>query len=77
MFKGCKSLTKINLSNFNTQNVTDMGYMFYECSSLTSIYLSNFNTQNATNMNNMFTGCNYLKKDNVIINDNKILNMLK
>ena len=34
MFSGCKSLSSINLSNFNTQNVTDMRYMFYGCESL-------------------------------------------
>ena len=49
MFSACKSLTSINLSNFNTQNVTNMSYMFSECKSLTSINLSNFNTQNVTN----------------------------
>ena len=34
MFCKCHSLTNINLSNFNTQNVTDMSYMFRKCSSL-------------------------------------------
>ena len=41
MFSGCKSLTNIGLSNFNTQNVTDMSFMFKECYSLANIYLSN------------------------------------
>ena len=34
MFYGCNSLTNIDLSNFNTQNDTDMSYMFDECNSL-------------------------------------------
>ena len=34
MFSECRSLTNINLSNFNTQNVTNLSYMFYECESL-------------------------------------------
>ena len=34
MFCGCKSLTNINLSNFNTQNVTNMINMFSYCYSL-------------------------------------------
>ena len=34
MFRGCISLTNINLSNFNTQNVTNMSGMFDGCSSL-------------------------------------------
>ena len=27
----CKSLINLNVSNFNTQNVTDMSYMFEGC----------------------------------------------
>ena len=34
MFDGCNSLTNINLSNFNTQNVTNMSFMFFDCYSL-------------------------------------------
>ena len=34
MFDGCLSLTNINLSNFNTNNVTNMNNMFYGCRSL-------------------------------------------
>ena len=34
MFCECNSLTNINLSNFNTQNVTNMSFMFYGCNSL-------------------------------------------
>ena len=60
MFDGCNSLTSLNLSNFNTQNVIYMNCMFWGCSSLTSLNLSNFNTQNVTNMSLMFRGCNSL-----------------
>jgi len=34
MFSRCFSLTNINLSNFNTDNVKRMRYMFSGCSSL-------------------------------------------
>ena len=34
MFYWCKSLTNINLSNFNTQNVKKMNFMFFGCESL-------------------------------------------
>ena len=37
MFNKCSSLTFLNLSNFNTDNVKDMGNMLYYCSSLTSL----------------------------------------
>ena len=54
MFVRCSSLTNINLSNFNTNNATNMSGMFYGCSSLTKIDLSNFNTNNVTNILGMF-----------------------
>ena len=62
MFWGCSSLINIDLSNFNTNNVTDMDYMFANCSSLTYIDLSNFNTNNATSMRGMFSRCNLLNR---------------
>ena len=34
MFLDCKSLTNLNLSNFNTQNVIDITWMFDNCKSL-------------------------------------------
>ena len=41
MFNKFSSLTSLNLSNFNTNNVKDMSYIFYNCSSLISLDLSN------------------------------------
>ena len=35
MFYKCSSLKEINLSNFNTNNVTNMSRMFYKCEKLT------------------------------------------
>ena len=60
MFCLCESLTNLDLSNFNTQDVTNMTNMFANCNSLTNLNLSNFNTQNVTNMNDMFSCCNSL-----------------
>ena len=57
MFWECSSLKELNLSNFNTNNVTNMKGMFWECSSLKELNLSNFNTNNVTNMAGMFYGC--------------------
>ena len=42
MFNNCLSLTYLNLSKFNTDNIINMNHMFSECSSLTSLYLLNF-----------------------------------
>ena len=58
MFSACESLTNLDLSNYNTQNVINMSYMFSGCESLTNLNLSNFNTQNVTNMYGMFYECN-------------------
>ena len=66
MFYECSSLKNIDLSNFNTQNITNMSYMFGECNSLKNIDLSNFNTQNVTNMCYMFFECGCLIKRNII-----------
>ena len=50
MFSKCPSLIKVNLSSFNTMNVTNMSKLFNECKSLKEVTISNFNTNNATNM---------------------------
>ena len=51
--------------------------MFSVCSSLTNIELSNFNTNNVTNMSYMFYRCKKLTKDNIIVNDKKILEKIE
>ena len=65
MFWGCKSIINLNLSNFNTQNVTNMSHMFGGCNTLQSLTLFNFNTQNVTNMHRMFLCCYLLKNLNL------------
>ena len=60
-FNNCQNLTDIEgISNLNTENVTDMGFMFRNCNSLTSLDLSSFNTENVTDMSSMFTNCEKL-----------------
>ena len=58
-------IKKINLSSFNTDNVTDMSYMFSDCKSLRELNISNFNTNNVTNMSYMFSECNSLLELNL------------
>ena len=55
MFKST-NLTTLDLSSFNTSNVTDMEGMFNPCTSLTTLDLSTFNTSKVTNMSYMFNG---------------------
>ena len=60
MFYNCKTLTELDVSNFDTSNVTTMKSMFYNCSSLASLDASNFNTSNVTDMSTMFYNCSSL-----------------
>ena len=43
MFYGCRNLTSLDVSHFDTSNVTNMYYMFYNCSGLTTLDLSSWN----------------------------------
>ena len=60
LFANLTEAESIDLSNFNTSNVTNMRDMFYNCSSLTTLDLSNFDTSKVTNMSYMFYGCSSL-----------------
>ena len=61
MFYFCTSLASLNLSNFNTANVTDMSSMFGDCWGLTTIYASDkWSTVSVTKGGDMFWGCNSL-----------------
>ena len=63
MFNGCWSLQKLNLTNFNTNNVINMKDMFCECSSLKEIPdISKWNTNNVEDMSGIFCNCSSLKK---------------
>ena len=53
-------LTKIDLSSWDTSNITNMNYMFNGCSSLTSLDLSKFDTSRVNMMEDMFNGCKSL-----------------
>ena len=60
MFSGCSALTSIDVSKWDTSNVTNMGSMFSDCYALTSLDVSKWDTSNVTNMGNMFSGCSAL-----------------
>ena len=60
MFQGCKSLTSIDLSNFDTSKVTNTKLMFSVCFRLASLDLSNFNTSKVSIMSHMFYNCGSL-----------------
>ena len=76
-FKGCSNLTTIEgIEYFNTENVTNMRYMFDLCKSLKSLDLTNFNTENVTDMYYMFNYCTSLESlDLTNFNTAKVTNM--
>ena len=61
MFSECKSLRTLDVTKFNTANVTDMSQMFCNCSNLDTLDVSNFNTENVYAINGMFSGCSGLE----------------
>ena len=65
MFLGCKSLIKIDLSNFNMEDIDNMNAMFYGCDSLDTVNLSNPNTHNINNIGCLFYECKKLKNLNL------------
>ena len=54
MFRGMSNPTSLDLSKFDTSQVTDMSQMFSDMSNLATLNLSNFDTSNVTNMSYMF-----------------------
>ena len=61
MFYECNSLTSVDLTNFNTENVQSMANMFYNCYSLNKINISNFDTRKVKSMFSMFYNCRSLE----------------
>ena len=62
MFQQCSVVEYLDLSNFNTDNVNNMSYMFNECHKLKEIKgINNFNTSKVTDMSRMFQACNIIE----------------
>jgi len=61
--KGCRGLISLpDIDNWNTKNITNMSYMFYNCESLKELKdISKWNTSNVTDMSYMFSCCTSLK----------------
>ena len=61
IFSGCSSLKVLDLSNFNTNNVTDMSYMFNKCTSLITLPTSyEWVNKYVRDTSYMFYGCSSL-----------------
>ena len=61
MFCNCSNLDTLDVSNFNTGEVTSMGNMFYGCVGLQTLDVSNFNTDKVEYMTGMFSDCSKLQ----------------
>lgn len=61
MFRGCASLTELDLSGSNAEKVKDMGGMFYGCVALSNLNLSGFKTGSLTEMRYLFSSCHSLE----------------
>jgi len=76
MFRNLKNIIEIDLSNFDSSEVTSLFSMFRDCSSINLIDLSNLNTSKVNNMSNMFNNCTNLEKINFgNINSSSVENM--
>lgn len=60
-FRGCASLTELDLSGSNAEKVKDMGGMFYDCVALSNLNLSGFKTGSVTDMPYLFSSCQSLE----------------
>lgn len=70
LFYGYQGIN-LDVSSWNTDNVTNMECMFSNCYKLISLDLSNFNTSNVNKIEEMFMGCINLERldlSNFIIN---------
>jgi len=69
MFSATSSLEDVDLSSFDTSNVTDMRFMFYNSfgvdTALEKLDLSSFDTSNVTDMAYMFGAQKFLKELNL------------
>ena len=60
-FRGCASLTELDLSGSNAEKVKNMNSMFYGCVALSNLNLSGFKTGSLTEMRYLFSSCHSLE----------------
>lgn len=61
MFRGCVSLTELDLSGSNAEKVKNMNSMFNGCVALSNLNLSGFKTGSLTEMRYLFSSCHSLE----------------
>jgi surface protein len=71
MFKGCSSLTSLNISNFKTSMNTCVNGLFQGCTNLGYINMINFNDNGLTSSSTYYSNIFEDVPDNVVICINK------
>ena len=72
-FYNCTSLVDLDLTSFNTKQVTDMNYMFANCINLKTLNLESFSTENCFQFTSTFEDCKQLT---VTLKSNKCQNLM-
>jgi surface protein len=66
MFNDCRKLKRLDMSSFDTSNVTSFPQIFEVCYELEEIKgLENWNTSKGNDFSEMFSGCSSLKELNL------------
>ena len=65
MFSNLNNIIAIDFSDFNTAEIIDMSYLFFNCTSLEYLYLNNIDTSKVKNMQYMFYNCKSLISLNI------------
>ena len=61
IFEGCELLESLpDISNWNTENITDLNRLFFKCCNLKSLPdISKWNINKVTKINDIFMNVNY------------------
>ena len=65
MFRGCKSLEKIDVSNWNTKNLANLNFAFYDCQSVEELDVSNWDTSSLNAIDQAFNSMVSVKELNL------------
>lgn len=62
MFMQCSALNDVNITKWNTSNITSMEYLFYNCGAFNQP-IGSWDVSSVKNIDNMFSGCSAFNQD--------------
>ena len=65
MFKDTVEVTSLDVSEFDTKNITNFGGMFHGCKKVATLNVSNFDTSKSISFSRMFGDCEKLESINL------------